>query len=157
MNCSRRSVELARIVASGCGCGYFPRAPGTVAALVATLIAVGLIAVSPVLVAAAALIAIAAGLWAIPKAGGSGDPGWVVIDEFAGQWIALLAAPHLEVPALIAGFVLFRLLDISKPGPIRAAENLPGALGVIADDVAAGAIAALILLTARLLWHNAIG
>lgn len=151
------SADLARILASGCGLGFVPRAPGTLAAAVATLIAAGLIAVSPFLVAVAATLAIVAGLWAIPRAGGSGDPGWVVIDEFAGQWIALLVLPRPDAPTLIAGFVLFRLLDISKPGPIRAAERLPGALGVIADDVLAGAIAALILLAARLLWHGVLG
>ncbi|MGH7101758.1 MAG: phosphatidylglycerophosphatase A family protein [Acetobacteraceae bacterium] len=157
MNFSQPSADLARIVASGCGLGLVPRAPGTLAAAVATLIAAGLIVLSPFLVAAAAAVAIAAGLWAIPRAGGSGDPGWVVIDEFVGQWIALLVVPRLEVAPLIAGFVLFRLLDISKPGPIRAAERLPGALGVIADDVVAGAIAALILLAAMRFWYGALG
>lgn len=157
MKFSPPSSDLARIVASGCGLGFVPRAPGTLAAAVATLIAAGLIVLSPFLVAAAAVAAIAAGFWAIPRAGGSGDPGWVVIDEFAGQWIALFAVPRLDAPALLAGFVLFRLLDIAKPGPIRAAEGFPGASGVIADDVIAGAIAALILLAARLLWRAAFG
>ena len=68
---------------------------------------------------------------------GRHDPGFVVIDEVAGQWIALLACPPDWGHALIALF-LFRLFDITKPFPARQLESLPGGWGIVFDDVAAG-------------------
>jgi len=65
------------------------------------------------------------------------DPGFVVIDEVAGQWIALLLSPISWRSALIA-FVLFRLFDITKPFPIRRIEQLPAGWGIVFDDVGAG-------------------
>jgi phosphatidylglycerophosphatase A len=127
-----------------------PRAPGTAAAAAATLVAAGIAAISPWLVVLAALLALAAGLWAIGRLAPADDPGWVVIDEIAGQWIALLTLPHPTLPALVLGFVLFRAVDILKPGPVRWVERWPGALGVMADDVLAGGLVALFLLAARL-------
>ncbi len=153
---SRRATDPAHLFAGGFGCGSVSRAPGTVASAAATLVAAGLIAVSPVLLAAAAALAIGAGLWAVPKVAPSGDPPSVVIDEIAGQWVALLGTSHVSVPALVGGFVLFRALDILKPGPIRAVERLPGALGVMADDLLAGVIAALILLVGRVTFGGLI-
>jgi phosphatidylglycerophosphatase A len=79
------------------------------------------------------------------------DPREVVVDEVAGQAIALIglhaAFPGLSGLPLLAGvaaaFLLFRLLDVWKPGPVAALERLPGGTGIVLDDVAAGAIAAL--------------
>ena len=68
---------------------------------------------------------------------GRHDPGFVVIDEVAGQWIALLFAPAGWRPALLA-LVLFRLFDIFKPPPARQLERLPDGWGIVFDDVAAG-------------------
>ncbi len=68
---------------------------------------------------------------------GREDPGFVVIDEVAGQWIALLGCPADWLHALIA-LVLFRLFDITKPFPARQLENLPEGWGIVFDDVAAG-------------------
>ncbi len=65
------------------------------------------------------------------------DPGFVVIDEVIGQWIALLGSPLDWRHGLIA-LVLFRLFDITKPFPVRQLERLPGGWGIIFDDVAAG-------------------
>jgi phosphatidylglycerophosphatase A len=65
------------------------------------------------------------------------DPGFVVIDEVAGQWIALLFSPFDWRSALIA-LVLFRLFDIVKPPPARQLERLPAGWGIVFDDVAAG-------------------
>ena len=65
------------------------------------------------------------------------DPGFVVIDEVAGQWIALLGSPADFRHALIALF-LFRLFDITKPFPARQLERLPAGWGIVFDDVAAG-------------------
>lgn len=68
---------------------------------------------------------------------GRKDPGFVVIDEVAGQWIALLGSPADWRHALIA-LVLFRLFDITKPFPVRQLEKLPEGWGIVFDDVAAG-------------------
>lgn len=65
------------------------------------------------------------------------DPGFVVIDEVAGQWIALLGSPFGWRYALIA-LLLFRLFDITKPFPARQLERLPAGWGIVFDDVAAG-------------------
>jgi phosphatidylglycerophosphatase A len=88
---------------------------------------------------------------AIQRAGVDGDPGWVVIDEFAGQWITLLALARPTVPGLIAAFLLFRLFDITKLGPVGWADRQHGAFGIMADDVIAGIIAAVLLGALRLL------
>jgi phosphatidylglycerophosphatase A len=69
----------------------------------------------------------------------------VVIDEVAGQWIALLVVP-LDWRWYLAAFLLFRVFDILKPGPVRMAEKLPGGVGVMADDIVAGVFAAVCLL-----------
>ena len=69
----------------------------------------------------------------------------------AGQWITLLALPRPAPFWLLAAFLLFRVLDIAKPGPIGWADRQHGPLGVMADDVIAGAIGAALLLAARLI------
>jgi phosphatidylglycerophosphatase A len=68
---------------------------------------------------------------------GRHDPGFVVIDEVAGQGIALLFAPF-DLRSAITALMLFRIFDIAKPFPIRRLENLPAGWGIVFDDVAAG-------------------
>jgi len=68
---------------------------------------------------------------------GRHDPGFVVIDEVAGQWITLLFSPADWRHGLIA-LILFRLFDITKPFPVRRLERLPAGWGIVFDDVAAG-------------------
>lgn len=68
---------------------------------------------------------------------GRHDPGFVVVDEVAGQWIALLGSPFNWKAAILA-FILFRLFDITKPFPVRNLERLPEGWGIVFDDVAAG-------------------
>ena len=68
---------------------------------------------------------------------GRKDPGFVVIDEVAGQWIALLFSPADWRHGLIA-LILFRLFDITKPFPVKQFESLPEGWGIVFDDVAAG-------------------
>jgi phosphatidylglycerophosphatase A len=89
-------------------------------------------------------------VWAIGAAGaGAADPGWVVIDEIAGQWLTMLALPRPSLPGVIAAFLLFRLLDIAKPGPIGWADRRAGPLAVMGDDLIAGAIGAALLFAVR--------
>jgi phosphatidylglycerophosphatase A len=73
----------------------------------------------------------------VARESGRKDPGFVVIDEVAGQWITLLLCPVDWRHAAIA-FVLFRLFDITKPFPIRRIEGLPAGWGIVFDDVGAG-------------------
>lgn len=80
------------------------------------------------------------------------DPGAIVIDEVAGQGLALLLAGP-SVASLVAGFALFRLFDIAKPWPVSAADRVGGGFGVMADDLVAGgyALVGLVVLE-RWLW-----
>ncbi len=139
------------MVASVAGLGYAPTMPGTVGSLAAVLLG-GLALHGPGwLLPALAAGATLAGLLAIPRAVADpkADPGWVVIDEVAGQWITLLGLGAATPLSLAVAFLLFRALDIWKPGPIGWADRQPGALGIMLDDVVAGAIGALLLLGAR--------
>ncbi|MBW4091525.1 MAG: phosphatidylglycerophosphatase A, partial [Proteobacteria bacterium] len=101
------------------------------------------------------------GVWAIRAAGIRGDPGFVVIDEVAGQWLALLGlAPAWGWPPLrgvLAAFVLFRVLDVAKPGPVGWADRQAGAWGVMGDDLIAGTGVAVVLWGVRLVWPGAFG
>ena len=90
-----------------------------------------------------AFAAFIAGVWAAGAMGkmtDSDDPSEVVSDEVAGMWLALIGIP-VTWPGLLAAFLLFRLFDVWKPGPINRLQNLPGGWGVMMDDVAAGAVA----------------
>ncbi len=138
--------SLARLIASGCGCGFAPFAPGTVASAAALLPGVMLLHISAGALAIAALSVALVGLWAIGASDVEGDPGWVVIDEIAGQLIALCGTAHLSVATVLAAFVIFRLLDVAKPGPVGWADRQSGASGIMGDDVLAGTI------TAGILW-----
>jgi len=84
----------------------------------------------------------------VERESGREDPGFVVIDEVAGQWLALAAAP-LDLRHGIAAFVLFRVFDIVKPWPARRLEHLPGGAGIVLDDLAAGAYALGVMLLVR--------
>jgi phosphatidylglycerophosphatase A len=149
-------VTLARLIASGCGCGFIPFAPGTAAAALAVLSG-ALLMQLPYALAAAVLIATFGGLWATRAAKVAGDPGWVVIDEFAGQWLALLGLEHASLTGLVAAFLIFRVLDIAKPGPIGWADRQGGTTSIMADDVIAGAITAAILWTISARWPELFG
>jgi phosphatidylglycerophosphatase A len=143
-------IGVARFIAAGFGTGYAPVAAGTVASAAAVVTGALFLLLSPWLLAAAALVATFGGYLAVKRASIEGDPGWVVIDEFAGQWITLLALTNSSLPGLLAGFILFRLFDITKLGPVGWADRRHGAFGIMADDVIAGVIAAALLLTLRL-------
>ena len=80
----------------------------------------------------------------VAEASGIEDPQFVVIDEVVGQWIALLFVP-LTWKTVAVGFILFRGFDIVKPPPVRQLERLPAGTGIVADDVAAGAYALVIM------------
>jgi phosphatidylglycerophosphatase A len=145
-------VTFARLIASGCGCGFVPIAPGTAGSAMALLSGALLMQLPPYALPVAVLIATLGGFWAVRAANVDGDPGWVVIDEFAGQWLAMFGLAHASLAGLFAAFLIFRVLDIAKPGPIGWADRQHGAAGVMADDVIAGAIAACILWAINARW-----
>jgi phosphatidylglycerophosphatase A len=145
-------MRLSRVIASGCGCGYMPFAPGTFASAIAVLIGALALFVSPALLPILAAIAAFVGFWAVNAERVDGDPGWVVVDEFAGQWLALCGITAVTWPGVIAAFLIFRLLDIAKPGPIAWADRQKTPAGIMADDIIAGAIAAGILWAMRSHW-----
>ena len=147
---------FAVAIATALGVGFAPFAPGTFGAALA--VPVFVLASSfeqPALLALSWGGLLALGIWAAERAEsalGRVDDGRIVIDEVAGQLLALApllalpAANRTNWPALVTGFVAFRVLDIWKPGPVRWAERrFEGGVGVMLDDVVAGALAALVL------------
>jgi phosphatidylglycerophosphatase A len=86
----------------------------------------------------------------VARASASKDPQFVVIDEVAGQLIALIAVP-LAWKTFLASFILFRVFDIFKPPPVRQLEKLPEGAGIVLDDVAAGLYALVVI---QLLLHT---
>lgn len=158
---------LARALATIGGLGDHLPAPGTtvgslagaVLYWVASLVWPG----APTAVALAGLVVLLPlSVWACgaeAERRGIVDPHPVVMDEVAGQWLALafIALVQRHPPGfreLIAAFLLFRLFDVVKPWPIRRLERLPGGWGIVADDLAAGAAAgALALALFGLLAH----
>ncbi len=142
-----RKTLWAWTVATFFGAGLGKPGPGTWGSVAAVLLwgACGWLlrpAPQTLLIALLAGIALSVAL-GVPAAtiaareSGRHDPGFVVIDEVAGQWIALLGSPVDWKHALVA-LVLFRLFDITKPFPARQLESLPAGWGIVFDDVAAG-------------------
>lgn len=132
--------------------GRMRPAPGSWGSAVALLVGAGLAATHNWLLEVAVLVVCIIGVVAANKyedATGSKDASEVVIDEVAGQWIPILVVP-IDWKWLVAAFILFRLFDIAKPGPVKMAENLPRGWGVMADDIIAGVFAAICLLLAQL-------
>ncbi len=148
-----RLTEPDALLATWFGSGLLPKAPGTWGSLAALPFAWGIATVwgSWGLLAGAVAV-FALGVWASDRVArrlGREDPGLVVVDEVAGQWLTLLAVPP-DVLLYGVGFVLFRLFDIWKPWPVSWAERtFPGGWGIMIDDVVAGlyglaALAALV-------------
>ena len=125
------------------GLGYFPYAPGTITSIVTVV--VWALLPNPDLVNKIFLLVVVAllGLFASHKAVAElsdPDPSCVVIDEVAGQLVALSMLPH-TASGMILSLLLFRFFDIRKPWFIADLEKLPGGLGIMADDVVAGMLA----------------
>jgi phosphatidylglycerophosphatase A len=143
---SRPRVSLwATLVATFFGIGKLHPGPGTWGSLATVVlwsaVAYGLPLMwrTPAAIALAVLV-IAVGIPAATRvARGTGikDPQFVVIDEVAGQLIALIAVP-LAWKTFLAGLILFRAFDIIKPPPVRQLERLPEGTGIVIDDVGAG-------------------
>ena len=137
------------------GVGYLPLIPGTFGSLVGVGIFLLLFAATSApfaVVLVAILIITFSGIWAAFRTEaleGRKDPGKVVVDEVAGQMIALLPLTLFTIQPLTRGvivsFILFRLFDIFKPYPAGRFERLKGGFGIMCDDLVAGVYAALIV------------
>jgi phosphatidylglycerophosphatase A len=157
---SRTGLPLwhpAVLLATWFGAGLLPMMPGTWGSLIALPCAWLLVAVwGKLALAFAVLLMFGLGCWAAStaaRASGRDDPGFIVVDEVAAQFLTLLAAP-LDWRAYLAGFVLFRIFDVLKPPPIRQVErSVPGGLGIMLDDI----VAALYALGLLLIGEGAFG
>lgn len=164
-------IGSARLIATMGGVGYLRPAPGTWASAASLPLAWALHVWGgfPLLVGAIA-VAWAAGHWATAvmlRGNDDKDPSEIVIDEVVGQWIAVMPISFpawlhgIEITALwpgwVAAFLLFRLFDIWKPGPVGMFDRRPGPAGVMLDDVAAGLLAAVGVVALAALAHGVLG
>ncbi len=155
---------LPKLIATSFGAGFWPWGPGTAGAIVGLLLWLPIALIpSPALVlgltSAIILLFTALGVWSasIAERHWGPDPSRVVMDETVGQWITMLPLCSYATGACAwhstdfwigvgASLFIFRLLDITKPLGIRRMEALPGGWGIMADDIAAGAYGALLML-----------
>lgn len=164
------SDRLRTVCISGLGSGFMPFASGTWGSLFSIIVftpvwlalracnspraIVELLLVAGIVVFS--WLSVRWGGWAIARFGRS-DPKQFTLDEFAGQWVALLLLPVAlqadlrSVVYVVAGqFVLFRVFDVLKPAPARQAEHLPAGWGILTDDLFAGLYANI---AGQLLWY----
>ncbi|WP_282021915.1 phosphatidylglycerophosphatase A family protein [Ruegeria faecimaris] len=164
-------MTVAQLIGTVCGVGYLRPAPGTWGSLVALPLVWVLHTLGgfPLLVVATVAVFFG-GLWAtrVMTAGQEDhDPSEIVIDEVAGQFLALWAISYpswahgIDITALwpgwVTGFVLFRLFDILKPGPVGWADRRGDPMGVMLDDVIAGVFAAIGIMLAAGFSHGVLG
>lgn len=142
------------------GLGLIRPAPGTWGSIGAAVVVVPLAIWLPAVwlaptFAGLALVALVLGFLVVPRAVGhfaNEDPGQVVIDELAGVWTCYALIPWWLGPAvpvwgvLMAGLVAFRIFDIVKPFPVESLDAWGGTAGIMADDIAAGVLAALVVI-----------
>ncbi|HEY3581873.1 MAG TPA: phosphatidylglycerophosphatase A [Pyrinomonadaceae bacterium] len=147
-------VDYAALAFATWGVGFLPLAPGTWGSLVGigVFFALG----SLVLQVVGVIVVTGLGIWAATRTEtilGAKDPGKVVVDEVAGQMIALLPLTVFGLARgwIIVSFILFRAFDIFKPYPARRFEALRAGLGIMADDLVAGVYAALIIIVVRII------
>ena len=133
-------IRLAVFIATGGYTGYFPFAPGTVGSAVGLVVYAAIVAANSWMVEAGAIVLLGVlGAWAGTLAEnffGGIDPRPVVIDEVVGMLITLAFIP-VTVTGAIVGFFVFRVFDVIKPYPAGRFEDLPGGIGVMADDAMA--------------------
>lgn len=147
----------ALVVATMGGIGLVRAFPGSWGAM----LVLPAVLLGPLPCLALGVVVAGVGWWAARAAlreTGAEDPGWIVVDEGAGQLIALAGLPPDPGAAgLVMGFGLFRALDIVKPWPVGWADRQPGAAGVMLDDLVAGALAAAGLLAFDRLYPGMLG
>jgi phosphatidylglycerophosphatase A len=152
------------LLATWFGAGLLPWAPGTWGSLAALPFGWLLFRYAgPFGLLAATAAVFATGLWAAQayeKVAAVKDPGAIVIDEVAGQWLALVPAGiiqgGLSLMGILLAFLCFRVFDVAKPWPVGWADrHLKGAFGIMADDIIAGIYAAAVVYGLLWLWERA--
>ena len=147
--------RLALALGTWFGCGYWPKGPGTAGSIGALLVAWPLAAALHLptwFFASLAMVFTGPAIWSAGRTAeitGRKDPQIVVVDEVVGQWVALAGATHWDWQHVRAALLLVRVFDITKPWPVRQLEGLPGGVGIVMDDLAAGAYAAAVLVALR--------
>jgi phosphatidylglycerophosphatase A len=146
--------KIARIISVGFGSGLSPKAPGTcgtIAALMISLIYLTILEppdlylriLFALFMTLIGILSISIILEDYPE-DTKKDPQEIVIDEFAGFFTTILFTPW-TFPGLLVGFLLFRFFDITKIGPVKKLELLPGSYGIMLDDIGAGVFAGVVL------------
>ena len=148
---SAGQVQLSNpvhLLAFGLGSGLTPKAPGTAGSVVAVLLYLPLAQLPLLAYCLLVLTAAVAGIWLCGRTSrdlGADDHSGIVWDEMVGMWLTLIMVPP-GWAWILAGLVLFRVLDILKPWPVRWADSqVSGGLGIMLDDVIAGIMSALCL------------
>ena len=140
--------EAILFLATGLNIGKIPFAPGTFGSLIGLPLGFALAGLKLIQAIACAALFICFAIWISHIAARmlkKKDPGCIVIDEIAGMMVALIGLPF-NLSTVVVGFIFFRILDITKPFPFRLLDNrVSGGLGIVADDIAAGIIANLLL------------
>ena len=158
---------MTHIIATFFYAGHLRPAPGTWGSVAALPVAFAILVLTgPWGLLIGCVLSFLVGLWATAeetRGKDDHDPSEIVIDEVCGQWIALLpigfgaaasGAAYGELwPGWIAAFLLFRLFDITKPGPVGWADRKHGPMGVMLDDVIAGVLAAIGVIALAALAH----
>ncbi|MET0852864.1 MAG: phosphatidylglycerophosphatase A [Candidatus Rokuibacteriota bacterium] len=137
-------------MASAGGAGYSPIVSGTAGSAVA-LVGLWLIPFTPLALVLSCVAVTLVGFWAsgrVERIVGRKDPGIIVIDEVAGMMVSVLFLPRTW-PVLLTAFVLFRIFDIWKPFPARLSQSITGGVGVMIDDLIAGAYTLILVVAAR--------
>ena len=159
----KRPPLLPTIIGTGLGSGFWPWGPGTLGGFVALLIWIALyFTLSPIWLAVATVLLVLTtllvGVWTdnVMERYWGEDPRTVIIDEYFGTWVATLAALFVDGPSYVAislatiGFVLFRIIDITKPLGCRWVDrHIHGGWGCMLDDALAGFYALCLTLIIR--------
>ncbi len=158
MNRSLKRTPLERVsllLASGLGIGFIPPMPGTLGSLEGIILAYFTKDLSFVIKLIIFFLITLLGIITadvVSKALQDEDPDEVVIDEIAGAYLSVFVVKSLL--DLVLAFILFRIIDILKPPPLKRLERMKGGLGIMMDDLAAGLLTALILFLIIILKSN---
>ncbi|MGH9468173.1 MAG: phosphatidylglycerophosphatase A family protein [Terriglobales bacterium] len=142
-----RWERLQHWIAIGGPIGLFPWVPATLASAIVAALCWWQPPSWPFILVACVVLLLVGGFAATTSERllGVEDPRNVVLDEIAGQLLSFLFVAPFSAAAAVAGFLLFRLFDVTKPPPARQAERLPGGWGIMTDDLIAGLYAAFVL------------
>ena len=145
--------KIALVSGTLCGAGCYPKAPGTIGTIVFLPVVLLFSSISLLYCIIFFIGLCLFSVWAAGRCAelvNEKDPKFVVIDEGAGIYLTFLGIRSPDFYEIIIGFILFRIFDILKPPPVSNAEELPGGVGIVADDLAAGLYSCVGLFIIRL-------